>query len=203
MVRHLRPPPLSVRDRSRRSRSEDASCSTRTSVGCARCHGVYDGKRQRRLAGRARRRRHGPRRVSTSSRTRFIDAFDDSPIAAEGALAKSRGYAATPLTGVWANYPYLHNGSVPTLHHLLGPVSERPRDLRGHGGATLRSRRASGSGCYSKPRARRFGETAAVAAVTAEIATGSTPGARVRRMPGTTCGRASGRTRTAARSSNI
>jgi hypothetical protein len=27
---------------------------------------------------------------------------------------------------VWANYPYLHNGSVPTLYHLLGPVSERP-----------------------------------------------------------------------------
>lgn len=42
-------------------------------------------------------------------------------------MRKSPGYAATPLTGVWANYPYLHNGSVPTLHHLLGPVSERPR----------------------------------------------------------------------------
>ena len=40
---------------------------------------------------------------------------------------KSDGYAATPLTGVWANYPYLHNGSVPTLYHLLGPVSERPK----------------------------------------------------------------------------
>jgi hypothetical protein len=39
----------------------------------------------------------------------------------------SRGYAPTPLTGVWANFPYLHNGSVPTLHHLLGPVAERPR----------------------------------------------------------------------------
>jgi hypothetical protein len=34
---------------------------------------------------------------------------------------------------VWANFPYLHNGSVPTLHHLLGPVWERPRifDVRG------------------------------------------------------------------------
>jgi hypothetical protein len=28
---------------------------------------------------------------------------------------------------VWANFPYLHNGSVPTLNHLLGPVAERPR----------------------------------------------------------------------------
>jgi hypothetical protein len=57
---------------------------------------------------------------------KFVDAFEKSPLAAEGDLVKSRGYAATPLTGVWANYPYLHNGSVPTLHHLLGQVSERP-----------------------------------------------------------------------------
>ena len=57
----------------------------------------------------------------------FIAAFNGSPLAAEGALEKSRGYAATPLTGVWANFPYLHNGSVPTLYHLLGPVSERPK----------------------------------------------------------------------------
>src|SRR6185436_10088429 len=48
-------------------------------------------------------------------------------LAREGRLHRSRGYAATPLTGVWANFPYLHNGSVPTLHHLLGPVSERPK----------------------------------------------------------------------------
>ena len=41
--------------------------------------------------------------------------------------AASEGYAATPLTGVWANFPYLHNGSVPTLHDLLGPASERPK----------------------------------------------------------------------------
>jgi hypothetical protein len=56
----------------------------------------------------------------------FIDAFNASPLAAEGSLEASEGYAATPLTGVWADYPYLHNGSVPTLYHLLGPVSERP-----------------------------------------------------------------------------
>jgi hypothetical protein len=27
---------------------------------------------------------------------------------------------------VWATGPFLHNGSVPTLRHLLGPVGERP-----------------------------------------------------------------------------
>ena len=32
---------------------------------------------------------------------------------------------APPLDGVWATAPYLHNGSVPTLWHLLHP-SERP-----------------------------------------------------------------------------
>ena len=35
------------------------------------------------------------------------------------------GYVAPPLDGIWASAPYLHNGSVPTLWHLLHP-SERP-----------------------------------------------------------------------------
>lgn len=35
------------------------------------------------------------------------------------------GYNARPLSGVWAQAPYLHNGSVPTLYHLLVP-GERP-----------------------------------------------------------------------------
>jgi hypothetical protein len=35
------------------------------------------------------------------------------------------GYNALPLTGLWAQAPYLHNGSVPTLYHLLNP-DERP-----------------------------------------------------------------------------
>ncbi|MBY0587870.1 cytochrome c [bacterium] len=36
------------------------------------------------------------------------------------------GYVAPPLDGIWASAPYLHNGSVPTLWHLLHP-NERPR----------------------------------------------------------------------------
>ncbi|MFM7107155.1 MAG: cytochrome c [Planctomycetaceae bacterium] len=35
------------------------------------------------------------------------------------------GYVAPPLDGVWATAPYLHNGSVPTLWHVLHP-DERP-----------------------------------------------------------------------------
>jgi mono/diheme cytochrome c family protein len=37
-----------------------------------------------------------------------------------------RGYVAPPLDGIWASAPYLHNGSVPTLWHLLHP-QQRPR----------------------------------------------------------------------------
>jgi mono/diheme cytochrome c family protein len=35
-------------------------------------------------------------------------------------------YRARPLDGVWATAPYLHNGSVPTLHDMLTPQDERP-----------------------------------------------------------------------------
>jgi len=36
-----------------------------------------------------------------------------------------KGYVAPPLDGVWATAPYFHNGSVPTLWHVLHP-SKRP-----------------------------------------------------------------------------
>lgn len=35
-------------------------------------------------------------------------------------------YKARPLDGIWATAPYLHNGSVPTLYHLLLPANQRP-----------------------------------------------------------------------------
>ncbi|WP_317930251.1 di-heme-cytochrome C peroxidase [Halioxenophilus sp. WMMB6] len=41
-------------------------------------------------------------------------------------LQAGQGYKARPLNGVWATAPFLHNGSVPTLYHLLSPVVERP-----------------------------------------------------------------------------
>lgn len=41
--------------------------------------------------------------------------------------AHGPGYMAPRLEGVWARFPYLHNGSVPTLEDLLSPVAKRPR----------------------------------------------------------------------------
>jgi len=34
-----------------------------------------------------------------------------------------RGYVAPPLDGIWASAPYFHNGSVPTLWHVLNPAA--------------------------------------------------------------------------------
>ena len=38
-------------------------------------------------------------------------------------------YKARPLNGIWATAPYLHNGSVPTLYHLLLPAKDRPKSF--------------------------------------------------------------------------
>jgi hypothetical protein len=43
------------------------------------------------------------------------------------------GYVAPILNGVWATAPYLHNGSVPTLWHLMHPESRPCRfEVGGH-----------------------------------------------------------------------
>jgi mono/diheme cytochrome c family protein len=42
-----------------------------------------------------------------------------------GLRTEQAAYVAPPLDGVWATAPYLHNGSVPTLWHLLNP-DKRP-----------------------------------------------------------------------------
>jgi len=44
----------------------------------------------------------------------WFNEFGRQPVATEPA-----GYVAPPLSGIWASAPYLHNGSVPTLWHLL------------------------------------------------------------------------------------
>lgn len=57
---------------------------------------------------------------------RMVCAPDMEPILRPRDWAK--GYVATPLDGIWARSPYLHNGSVPTLYHLLVP-SARPKNF--------------------------------------------------------------------------
>ena len=42
-------------------------------------------------------------------------------------------YTAPPLTGIWASAPYFHNGSVPTLWHVMNPETRPTRfQVGGH-----------------------------------------------------------------------
>ena len=45
-------------------------------------------------------------------------------------FSKTDGYANSPLDGIWARAPYLHNGSVPTLRDLLKAPDARPKVFR-------------------------------------------------------------------------
>ena len=156
VIRHLRPPPYPYEIDSALA-EQGRTLFYSKAMGCARCHGVYDGKGNVEWPG-----------IHTdvgTDRSRldivsdgFVAAFNTSPIAAEGALVKSRGYAATPLTGVWANYPYLHNGSVPTLYHLLGPVSERPKIFNVLAARSF-DRERVGQVLHLKPAQDRMSET--------------------------------------------
>lgn len=67
----------------------------------------------------------------------YLDAANrDAGISAEDAAKMSEGhpnawrdtdgYAARSLAGIWSTAPYLHNGSVPTLWHVLSSAADRP-----------------------------------------------------------------------------
>jgi mono/diheme cytochrome c family protein len=45
------------------------------------------------------------------------------------AIADPGGYVAPPLDGIWASAPYFHNGSVPTVWHVMHP-DKRPKVWR-------------------------------------------------------------------------
>ena len=58
----------------------------------------------------------------------FDDAMAKAVNAQYGAYIDARaatGYVAPPLVGLWSSAPYLHNGTIPTLYHLMHPA-ERP-----------------------------------------------------------------------------
>lgn len=50
--------------------------------------------------------------------------FDRSKLA-------DQGYVTNALDGLWARAPYLHNGAVPTAHHLLVPAERPTKFVRG------------------------------------------------------------------------
>jgi mono/diheme cytochrome c family protein len=95
---------------------------------CAQCHGTYGkgGQYPERLVSIDEVKTDRVRLDALTPTHR--DAYGQSWFAHFGKLANVNdpaGYVAPPLDGIWASAPYLHNGSVPTLWHLLHP-SERP-----------------------------------------------------------------------------
>jgi mono/diheme cytochrome c family protein len=58
----------------------------------------------------------------------FLGLIEKSPLADVIQQTKHRdSYIAPRLHAVWARFPYLHNGSVPTVRDLLGPAAKRPK----------------------------------------------------------------------------
>lgn len=101
---------------------------------CAECHGVY----------------HSAKEIDYPERLVPLDVVKTDPVrlhalSREGRKAygeswfneygakpnidEPNGYVAPPLDGVWASAPYFHNGSVPTLWHVLRPET-RPKVWR-------------------------------------------------------------------------
>jgi hypothetical protein len=60
---------------------------------------------------------------------RLDEYFRDTP---RRVVEGTQGYKADVLHGIWAQGPYLHNGSVPTLGHLVCPATRPSRFLRGN-----------------------------------------------------------------------
>jgi mono/diheme cytochrome c family protein len=95
---------------------------------CAECHGTYGvgGKYPEKLVPID---EVGTDRVRLDALTaKHRGAYGASWFAHYGKLqnlSDPGGYVAPPLDGVWASGPYFHNGSVPTLWHVLHP-SARP-----------------------------------------------------------------------------
>jgi mono/diheme cytochrome c family protein len=105
---------------------------------CARCHGTYDaGGSYPGVTVPIEELGTDPVRLSAlpvEGRKKYAAswfAHAGEPEAQE-TVVDPAGYVAPPLDGVWASAPYFHNGSVPTLWHVLHP-GERPRLWRRSG----------------------------------------------------------------------
>ncbi|MGI9444509.1 MAG: hypothetical protein ACR2N1_18695 [Rubripirellula sp.] len=98
---------------------------------CAECHGTYGSTPtypNRRIPSNeigtdpVRLTALGVNGRKKYARSWFAHANEDGE---QTTVVDPDGYVAPALDGIWASAPYFHNGSVPTLWHLLNP-SKRP-----------------------------------------------------------------------------
>jgi mono/diheme cytochrome c family protein len=100
---------------------------------CARCHGTYgpDGTYPNKIVPL---RSIGTDRTLAEGHSAELLTFlnqswfgqEPGPDGKPLQFAENHAYQAPPLDGVWATAPYLHNGSVPTIYHLLNSAA-RPK----------------------------------------------------------------------------
>lgn len=124
-LKSLTPPqyPFPI-DRARAGRGETIFTKT-----CARCHGTYgpDGSYPSRIVDLDVIGTDPARALGISDR--FVAHYNATWFADYPVAEEMIGYQAPPLDGIWATAPYLHNGSVPTLFHVL-KSSTRPARFR-------------------------------------------------------------------------
>jgi len=93
---------------------------------CSRCHGTYgpDGKYEQQTIALDEIGTDPLRWKALTPAHRqwvkdgWISRFGEDPVEVDPI-----GYVAPPLDGIWASAPYFHNGSAPTLWHVLHPDS--------------------------------------------------------------------------------
>ena len=95
---------------------------------CAKCHGTY-GANPSYPSRRVPIDEIGTDRVrldalSKKHRLRYHESWY-AHYATDDTVLEPDGYVAPPLHGIWASAPYFHNGSVPTLWHVMH-ADERP-----------------------------------------------------------------------------
>jgi len=100
---------------------------------CSKCHGVH----QRGLDGYP--LYHQPKFIKSSivktDTDRLKGFFEYKALVESSSISDilpmnqrtDVGYVAPNLWGIWARFPYLHNGSVPSLYDLLKEPSKRPK----------------------------------------------------------------------------
>jgi processive rubber oxygenase RoxA-like protein len=121
-IESLEPPkyPFEI-DRTLATRGERVFIDT-----CARCHGTYGpgGKYEQKTIDLAEVGTDPLRfRALAREQRQWMQASWISRFGADPVEVDPIGYVAPPLDGIWASAPYFHNGSVPTLWHVLHPES--------------------------------------------------------------------------------
>ncbi len=86
---------------------------------CASCHGTHDEKGLSSFPNWVGDVGTDMLRMNILTEAGTAAAVNGSDMSRYILAAQPQGYIAPPLTGIWASAPYLHNGSIPTLYHLM------------------------------------------------------------------------------------